>query len=82
VIVAGEQIPEAWVGELIKLRYCNGDGRGSVGCKLEAVNDRGIVARINDDDVLVTRFYPWNAVLHIQLGGDERAPIQGEGFSF
>jgi hypothetical protein len=31
---------------------------------------------------LVTRFYPWNAVLHIQLGGDERAPIQGEGFSF
>jgi hypothetical protein len=71
VTVARKEIPEAWIGEQVALRYWRGDGRATVDCKLEAVSKRGVAVTIEVEEESWTRFYPWSAVLHIQLGGDE-----------
>ena len=66
--MAGEQIPEAWVGGQVTLTYWNGDTSSSTRCTLEAVNDRGIVIATEETEIEVPRtsFYPWGAVLHVQ----------------
>jgi hypothetical protein len=67
--MAGEQIPEAWIGEQVALRFWRGDDRRSIECKLEAVNDRGVVVLIEtEEEKSRPRFYPWSAVLQIRLG--------------
>ena len=76
-----EQIPEAWVGEQIKLRYWHGDGRNTTAGKLAAVNDRGVVTIETEEDSR-TRFYPWGAVLHIEPGEDENPSGQAEIHGF
>ena len=80
--MAKKDIPEAWIGEQVALRYWRGDGRATVDCKLEAVSKRGVAGTIEVEGMSWTRFYPWSAVLHIQLGGDEDPPgRQAEGSS-
>jgi hypothetical protein len=71
VTVAKKDIPEAWIGERVALRYWRGDGRATVECRLEAVSKRGVAVVIEVQGESWTRFYPWTSVLHIQLGGDE-----------
>ena len=65
--MAGEQIPEAWVGEQVTLTHWNGDTNSATRCSLEAVNDRGIVVTTEETEYQAshTSFYPWSAVLHI-----------------
>ena len=66
--MAGEQIPEAWVGSQVTLEYWTGDARSSIKCSLEAVNVWGIVVATDSpggDEEKRLRFYPWGAVLHI-----------------
>ena len=60
-------IPETWIGEQVTLRYWRGDDRASVECKLKAVSKRGVAVTIEVEGESWTRFYPWSAVLHIQL---------------
>ena len=72
--MAKKDMPEAWIGEQVALRYWRGDGRATVECKLEAVSKRGVAVTIEVERASWTRFYPWSAVLHIQLGGDEDPP--------
>ena len=69
--MAKKDVPEAWIGEPVSLRYWRGDGRATVECKLEAVSKRGVAVVIEVEGASWTRFYPWGSVLHIQLGGDE-----------
>lgn len=72
--MAGEQIPEAWIGEQVALRFWNGDGRNTIKCKLEAINNRGVGVVSEPEEAegeSRTYFYPWSAVLHIQLGVDD-----------
>ena len=66
--MAGEQIPEAWVGGQVTLTHWNGDTSSSTRCTLEAVNDRGIVIATDEPEIEMPRtsFYPWGAVLHVQ----------------
>jgi hypothetical protein len=42
VTVARKEMPEAWIGEPVALRYWRGDGHATVECKLEAVGKRGV----------------------------------------
>jgi hypothetical protein len=69
--MAEQQIPEAWIGKQVALRIWRGDSRGSLQCKLEAVNDRGVVAIIEAEEEPQPRFFPWSAVLQIRLGVGE-----------
>jgi len=70
--MAEEQIPEAWIGKQVELRFWRGDDRNSIECRLEAVNDRGVVAVIEtEEEQPRPRFYPWSAVLQIRLGAHE-----------
>ena len=69
--MAKKDIPEAWIGEQVALRYWRGDGRATVECRLEAVSKRGVAVVIAVEGESWTRFYPWSSILHIQLGGDE-----------
>lgn len=77
----GEQIPDSWVGRRVKVLAVRGGGytsnyqplplRGawSDGV-LESVNDRGIVATLafyEDEPPDPGVFYPWGAVLSIEL---------------
>jgi hypothetical protein len=66
--MAGEQIPEAWIGWQVTLTYWNGNTSSATRCTLEAVNDRGIVVEAEATEIQVshTSFYPWSSVLHIQ----------------
>jgi hypothetical protein len=66
--VARKGIPDAWIGERVALRYWRGDDRATVDCKLEAVSKRGVAVAIEVEGESWTRFYPWGAVLHIELG--------------
>jgi hypothetical protein len=65
--MAGEQIPEAWVGEQVTIEHWNGEGRSSIKCRLETVNVWGIVVAIEvpGGKEKRTRFHPWGAVLQI-----------------
>ena len=72
--MAKKGIPEAWIGEPVVLRYWRGDGRATVDCKLEAVSKRGVAVAVEVEGESRTRFYPWSAVLYIQLGGEEDPP--------
>ena len=65
--MAGEQIPEAWVGSQVMLEYWTGNARSSIKCSLEEVNVWGVVVATEalGDERKRTRFYPWGAVLHI-----------------
>jgi hypothetical protein len=65
--MAGEQIPEAWVGSQVMLEFWTGNARSSLRCSLETVNVWGIVVMIEapGDEQRRPRFYPWGAVLHI-----------------
>lgn len=69
--MARKEIPEAWVGKPIALRYWRGDSHATVECKLKTVGKRGVAVAIEVEGESWTRFYPWSAVLHIQLGDDE-----------
>ena len=71
VTVARKDIPEAWIGEPVALRYWRGDGHATVECKIEAVSKRGVAVVIEVEGESWTRFYPWSSILHIELGGDE-----------
>ena len=44
--MAKKDIPEAWIGEPVALRYWRGDGHATVECKLEAVGKRGVAVVI------------------------------------
>ena len=68
--MAGEQIPEAWIGWQVTLTHWNGDRSSLSKGSLEAVNDRGIVLATEeiDNEEPYIRFYPWSAVLQIQQG--------------
>jgi hypothetical protein len=65
--MAGEQIPEAWIGAQVTLEHWTGNGRSSIRCSLETVNVWGIVVAtgVPGDEGKRARFYPWGAVLHI-----------------
>ena len=65
--MAGEQVPEAWVGEQVTLEYWTGNARSSIKCGLEAVNVWGVVVATEapGEEGKRMRFYPWGAVLHI-----------------
>jgi len=65
--MAGEQMPEAWVGLQVSLEYWTGNARSSIKCSLEAVNVWGIVVvtEAPGEEERRTRFSPWGAVLHI-----------------
>ena len=64
--MAGEQIPEAWVGGQVTITHWNGDTSSSTRCTLEAVNDRGIVVETEATEIQGshTSFSPWSSVLH------------------
>ena len=49
--MAGEQIPEAWVGGQVTLTHWNGDTSSSARCTLEGVNDRGIVIATDEPEI-------------------------------
>ena len=62
-----EQIPEAWIDEIVTLRL--GDG-GSVSGTLRALNDRGVVVYVGSNhhshEPSRHLFYPWASVTAIQ----------------
>jgi hypothetical protein len=60
-----------WIGRSVTLRYWYGNGHNAMEGKLEDVGDRGIVFRFGKSGKQTTRFYPWNAVLHIEPRGGQ-----------
>ena len=78
--MAKKDIPEAWIGKRIDLRYWRGDGHATVESKLKTVSRRGVAVTIEVEGESWTRFYPWSAVLHIQLG-ETKTGRQAEGSS-
>jgi hypothetical protein len=59
--------PAGWIGNQVGLRYWNGEQRTYLSCELRAVSDRGIIVGWGEGDDETNRFYPWQAVLHIEL---------------
>ena len=67
--MAGDKtsIPEAWIGQPVKLVFLGGSSTDSITGDLQEVNDRGIVLAVE------TRighgahplFYPWSSVIQL-----------------
>ncbi len=62
----GEQPPEKWIGEPVRVRLWIGDKRSRVEGTLQGVGDHGITV-VHDEE---TRFFPWQAVLEIAPRSD------------
>ncbi len=57
-------LPDAWVGQEVKITYIAAGKTSNVNCTLEEVNDRGVgVNRGN-----TTSFLPWTSVVIIDRG--------------
>ncbi len=75
--MAEEQIPEAWVGQVV---YCIVSGMGEHGepqgrmAPLVAVREAGIVLRETVGGELQDAFYPWGNVVRLTLQPQEVPP--------
>jgi hypothetical protein len=72
--MAREQIPEAWIGELVRVGVSLA-GNDAYIAPLEAVNDRGIVvAQQRAGGGTVPVFYPWSVVSWMHLTEERDTP--------
>lgn len=65
--MANEQAPAGWIGSQVGIQYWDGEKKQYIGCELRAVSDRGVIAGWGEEENESARFYPWHAVLHIDL---------------
>jgi hypothetical protein len=67
--VSGEErpIPEAWLGQSVKLVFLDGASTEYAEGDLEEVNDRGIVLSVETHigQPAQPLFYPWSAVIQL-----------------
>lgn len=66
-----EPVPEAWIGQDVRLRYVDADVPRSLDCVLEEVNDRGVRVAAGEE----TSFFPWGNVIRLDLGHSR--PVRG-----
>ncbi len=71
--------PDDWVGKQIRLQIWNGNDSNIDNVELDSVSDRGLVVKVGNEPEK-SRFYPWSAVLHVQLREDEKQQSAAPGF--
>jgi len=75
---------EEWMDLRVTVGSLREGGEGGwFGCTLEGVDESGVVLSYEKDAQKMIRFYPWHAVLYVQLAesGDEDSPRRPAGFS-
>lgn len=65
-------IPDAWIGETVELIFVSGSSTEYADGRLEEVNDRGIVLRVegHGEHRAQPLFYPWGAVIQLSVESD------------
>lgn len=60
-------LPEAWIGREVELIFVSGSSTEYANGRLEEVNERGIVLRVegHGDHPARPLFYPWGAVIQL-----------------
>lgn len=71
--------PDDWVGKQVRLQIWTGNDSNIDNVELDSVSDRGLVVKVGNKPEK-SRFYPWSAVLHVQLREDEKQQSAEPGF--
>lgn len=60
-------VPEAWIGKTVELIFVSGSSTEYADGRLEEVNDRGVVLRMEGHGEHPARplFYPWGAIIQL-----------------
>lgn len=68
----GPPIPEAWIGQAVRLVFVSGGSTEYAVGGLEDVNDRGIVVSVETHvgQPAQPLFYPWGAVIQLSEARD------------
>ena len=59
-----KQVPDAWIGNEVNLRYVAANRTPSLNCTIEGVSRRGVSVTADEQ----TTFFPWSSVVRIDLG--------------